>query len=160
VEPAAPAASPAERAARPPDPGRVYQKPDGVFVDVHFLCGQDFERVRDQLSAQMGGMLEAVELEGKNGRELRLERGLVRVVDDRVYMIRVSLPEALRRAEALAATGFPPAVGQYITTQGEYRLNQEWGFRRVRLKRLDTRSELVTQVEAWRWKPNEHSGRR
>ena len=108
----------------------------------------------------VGQLAESIELPGDNGTELRFVRGAVRVVDDRVYMVRVPLPEPVRRGAALEAVGLLSSTGKYLILHREFRLNNERGFRRIRMRRLDRDSELVTEVEAWRWIPGERgSGR-
>ena len=92
---------------------------------------------------------------GNGGRELTFDRGKLRLVDDRILRIYVPLEPPLRRTAALEATGFPPASGRYITLHREYRLNHEWGFRRVRLMRENRQSELVNAVDAWYKVPGE-----
>jgi hypothetical protein len=171
VPPAPLLAEPAEEAAaapaaseRPPDPRSAnpeyYRKADHVWVDVLYLGGREWQTVRGEASNQLGALLETADLPGDLGTELRFARGSVRVSDDRIYMIKVPLPEPMRRGSALEAIGFPTYTGDYLVLHREYRLNNERGFRRIRMKRLDRTTELVTEVEAWRWIPGEHGARR
>lgn len=157
-EPAEEAGDEAEdaRSANP----EMYRKAPNVWVDVNHLAGKQWSEVRAEASDQLGPLSESVELPGDNGTELRFARGALRVVDDRVYMLRVPLPEPMRRGPALEAIGMPPYTGSYLIMHREYRLNNERGFRRVRMRRLGRDSELVTEVEAWRWIPGEHGNRR
>jgi len=137
-----------------------YRKADDVYVDVQRLAGRSFQEERAELGEQLGSLLSSHELGGENGRELEFTKGTLRVADDQVYMVRVPLPHPARRGEALEMTGFPPQVDRYITLHREYRLNHQWGFRRIRMRRADAESELVTEVEAWRWVPGEHTTHR
>lgn len=162
--PAAAAAPEADGDAAPAD-GRsanpeLYKKAPNVWVDVNHLAGKQWSEVRNEAADQLGPLSESVELPGDNGVELRFARGALRVVDDRVYMMRIPLPEPMRRGPALEAIGMPPYTGSYLIMHREYRLNNERGFRRVRMRRLGRDSELVTEVEAWRWIPGEHGNRR
>lgn len=136
----------------------AYQRPAGVVVDARYLGGKTYSEVREVLSEQLGALLSATDMPGDGGRELVFERGKLRVVDDRIFRIYVPIEPALRRTAALEAVGFPPASGRYITLHREYRLNHEWGFRRVRLMRENRRSELVNAVDAWYKVPGEASG--
>lgn len=144
---------------RSADPER-YAKAADVWVDVNHIAGKQWSEVRAEAADQLGPLAESVELPGDNGVELRFARGAVRVAEDRVYMMRVPLPEPMRRGPALEAIGMPPYTGGYLIMHREYRLNNERGFRRVRMRRLDSESEQVTEVEAWRWIPGEHGNRR
>ncbi len=146
----------AEEAAEPVP----YARPENVWVDVRHLCGRSYTSSRGEIGLQLGELQSSNELKPSEGRELQMTRGTLRVHDDRVYMMRIPLPEPMRRTDALIALGFPTQTPRYITIHREYRLNHAWGFRRVRLRRLDRLSELVTEVEVWRWMPGEHSGRR
>ena len=137
-----------------------YARPAGVYIDVRHLGGRSFQGSRDVISEQLGPLLESQSLAGDDGRELRFERATVRVAEDLIYMLRVPLPEPLRRTDALELLGFPPQVDDTIVLHREYRLNHEWGFRRIRMMRLGQDNELVDQVEAWRWVPGERSSRR
>jgi hypothetical protein len=86
--------------------------------------------------------------------------GTIRVVDGRIYMIRVPLLRPMRRTEALEEAGFPPYSSGVIRSHREFRINHEWGFRRIRLRRAGPDDELVVQLEAWRWLPKERDNGR
>ena len=137
-----------------------YVIPPGVAVDVQHLCGQPLSEVRAEVLAQLGRLTQSTELAAGKGEELQLERGLLRAVDDRIYMIRIPLPEPMRRADVMRFIGLPPQVGETIQTHREYRLNHERGIRRIRMTRQSRRNELVTEVEIWQFIPGEHIGRR
>jgi hypothetical protein len=143
---------PGAPAAKPPV---HYKKSKAVYVDVRFLGGKPFLQVRDILTDQLGPLQGHQQIDSKAGESLEFLRGSVRVIKGTVAMLNIPLPEPLRRAEALEALGFPPYVGGYTIFHREYRLHHEWGFRRIRLKREDRRSERVIEVEAWRWLPGE-----
>lgn len=140
------------------DPAQPYQRPEGVHVDVHHLGGRSYRDNRDVLTEQLGALREVSDLPGGAGQRLDFERGTAHVLDDRVYMLRVPLPEPMRRSQALEALGFPPYVGRYVTLHREYRLNNTWEFRRIRMRRASTEDELVTEVEAWHHVPDEDAG--
>ncbi len=150
----------AEDAAPPTDPEAPYRRAANVYVDIAYLGGKELDEVRDALADQLGTMGHSAELPEGGGRELIYSRGTIRVADGRIYMLRVPLPSPTQRAEALGMMGFPTQVGRALTLHREYRLNHEWDFRRIRMKRLDRESELVTEIEAWRWVPGEYSNRR
>ena len=139
-----------------PEAPQPYRKADGVLVDVRYLGGKVYGEVRDVVADQLGALQSSQDLPGDNGRQMVFERGELRLVEDRIIRVRVPLEPALRRADALQATGFPNAVGHYITLHREYRLNHEWGFRRIRMMRENGTSELVTAVDAWLRVPGEH----
>lgn len=125
-----------------------YARPAGVYVDVLYLGGASFRLNRDLLADQLGA-LQSVEDLPDGAQRARFERGLVQVKDDTIYLITVPLPQPLRRSEALNSMGFPAYVGRYVSLHREYRLNNTWGFRRLRLKRQSAEDELVTELEAW-----------
>ncbi len=138
----------------------AYQRAEGVLIDVRYLGGKTYQEVRDVVAEQLGPLQGSVELPAGAGTEMRFQRGELRVLDDRIIRVRVPLEPPLRRTAALAATGFPPATGRYVTLHREYRLHHEWGFRRIRLMREDRSSELVNAVDAWLVVPGESSSRR
>ncbi|MCK6505107.1 hypothetical protein L6R53_17195 [Myxococcota bacterium] len=137
------------------DPTRPYARREGVVVDVHYLGGRSYTEHRDALADQLGALREVVDLPAGAGQRLDFERGTAQVLDDRIYMLRVPLPEPMRRSQALEVLGFPPYVGRYVTLHREYRLNNAWEFRRIRLRRASAEDELVTEVEAWHHVPGE-----
>lgn len=140
----------AELRASPENLVATYRKADGVYVDVRFLGGRRYDGVRAEIEAQLGAVLEErPSISG--GREIVFERGTVRLVDDRIQMIDVPLPRPLRRSEALGALGFPPATGDYKELALEYRLVNEWGFRRLRFVRTERESEEIARVQAWKF---------
>jgi hypothetical protein len=147
-----------------PSPGSstpaIYEKAENIWVDAYYLGGRSFRESRAEISSQLGALIGTRSLAEGRGEELQFARGSIRVIDDRVAMIRVPLAEPMRRSEALQATGFPIMVDTWMATHREYRLNHEWSFRRLRLKRLGPESEYVSSVEAWKWIPGEHGARR
>ncbi len=134
---------------------KEYQKKDNVLVDIHHLSGKTFSAVQGQLQEQLGPLYSTHPLPRKDGERRVYEKGEIRMEDDQIYMIKFELPYPMRRAEALSKAGFPSQVDKYISTHKEYQLTNEWGFRRVRMKRQSKTSELVTYFEAWKWVPNE-----
>jgi hypothetical protein len=65
------------------------------------------------------------------------------------------LPELLRRSSVLQILGFPEQVDKYLITHREYILENEWAFRRIRMKRDSKDNELVKEVSAWKFSPQE-----
>ena len=137
----------------------VYEKPAGVYIDITHITNRSFRDSRDVIADQLGELIQTTDRHD-GMTEMLFERAVIRLSDDRIFMIRVPLPEPLRRSESLQLLGFPMFVDRYITFHHEYRLNHEWDFRRIRLKRQSSESELITEVEAWRWIPGEHAQRR
>ncbi len=155
--PAAPILSEDDEDERPvaPEPRRVYVKPDGVDVDVRHICGKRLETVRTALHEQLGEQESIRDLSGNHGREIQFTRGRIRVADQTVYMVSVPLNEPMFRREALQRLGFPAFTGGVIRTSRDYRINNVWDFRRVRMIRAGRDEEKVSQVEVWRWLPRE-----
>lgn len=143
-----------ELRATPANVDVTYTKPDGVWVDVRYFGGRTWEGARAEAERQLGAVLE--EEERPDGdREVRLERGTVRLRDGRIVMVEVTLPEPLRRSESLAALGFPPTADRYLALALEYRLTNAWGFRRIRLIRAERDSEDIVRVQAWKAAPSD-----
>ena len=141
-----------ERPAKPP---RIYQKADDVSIDVRHICGKRIEAVKTQIHEQLGEKQSQRKLQGNRGREIQYTRGRIRIHDGIVYMVSVPLNEPLYRREALQLLGFPAFTGGVIRTSREYRINNVWDFRRIRMKRTGRDEEKVTEVEVWRWLPRE-----
>ncbi len=152
--------SAADRATGSDADDDAYQRPDGVLVDVSYLGGRPYLENRDVIVDQLGALVSVEPLPGGGGQEMTFERGSLRVENDEIYMIRVPFAEPLRRTDALLLLGFPTQVDRYVILHREYRLNNSWGFRRIRMKRQGEDNELVTQVEAWRRVPGEAAGAR
>jgi len=147
-----------EETTRGPTPSEVreppaYEKPPGTFVDVKFLCGRTLSEVRDQLSIQMGDIQQIIELDPRDGRELVLERGRVRIKDDTIYMVRVQLQAPLRRSPALQAVGLPLTVRRWNSFTHEFNTRHHAGYDRIRMGRLEPESEAVTWVEVMKDNP-------
>ncbi|NOY24793.1 MAG: hypothetical protein GXP62_02880 [Oligoflexia bacterium] len=132
-----------------------YHRRDGVDIDVHHLGGASFSQNRDLLTEQLGNLKSVRELPGEGGQELTFDRAVVMVSDDQIYMLRVPLTKPLRRSQALERLGFPPYVGRYVTLHREYRLNNTWGFRRIRMMRSSPTDEMIVEVEAWQHVPGQ-----
>ena len=134
---------------------QTYVKPPEVHVDIRHLCGQQFDAVRADLIDQLGERQRVRVLDAVRGREIQYERGRVRVLDGVVYMMSVPLNEPMYRRVAFERTGFPAFSGAAIQLSGEYRITNEWDFRRIRMTRVARDAEMVNHVEAWRWLPRE-----
>jgi len=145
---------PGQPAPTPKVPSR-YEKSKAVYVDVRYLGGKPYHQVRDVIFEQLGQLITNQPMDDAAGERLEFQRGTIRVINKAVVMMRIPLQQPMRRTEALEALGFPPFVGGYTIFHREYRLHHEWGFRRIRLKREDRKSERVIEVEAWRWLPGE-----
>lgn len=141
----------------PPAAPAAYVSAPGVYVDVLHLGGKTFTTERDIVLQVMGELLESRDLPPGKGQEWVFVRGSLCTLDDRIYRITVPLPAPMRRDQALSSLGFPAIVSEYITFSGEFRLNHEWGFRRIRMKRAAPDSEEVIEVDAWRWVPGEYN---
>lgn len=128
----------------------TYVKGEGVYVDARYLGGRRYDAVRAEIEQQLGAVVEEREAPG-GAREVVFERGSLRLSDGTIQMVDVPLPEAVRRSDALALLGFPPATGEYKPFLLEYRLLNEWGFRRIVLVRAERGSEDIVRVQAWKF---------
>ncbi len=145
----------AELRASPAAIDAAYERAEGVYVDLRYLGGRSYTGVREEVEAQLGAVLEEEELSTLDGREVRLERGTLRVVDGIIYMLDIPLPAPVRRTEALALLGLPAATKDYVLLTTEFRLTNSWGYRRIRFFRTERDGQQVDRVEAWRFVPME-----
>ena len=137
-----------------PAEASVYSKSEDVLVDILYMGGKPFQEINDLLATQLGPLQEHLEL--NNQEEFRrYEQGDISIKDGAVFRIKFFYPEAIRRNQALTQIGFPEQVGSYIITHKEYQLTNQFGFRRLRMKRESKNTELVTEIEAWKWIPQE-----
>ncbi len=134
---------------------QTYSKPEGVYVDVHWLGGRRYDDVASELEQQLGALHERKVLDARRGEELVYERGDVRVIRGVVYMIRVQLPEPLTRTEALLVTGFTVFADHWRETHREFRLSHSFDFERFRLMRHDDDKDRVVSIEAWKMSPDQ-----
>ncbi len=129
----------------------VYAKPDGVYVDARYLGQQTYTVARGEIEAQLGALVSQTDLPPGQGQEIKLERGTLRVYNDRIYLVDVPLPEPVRRDQALGMCGFPVSAAlNWAEFSGEYRVLNQWGFRRVIFTRKARDSEDIVRVQAWR----------
>lgn len=129
----------------------VYQKAEGVYVDARYLGQQSYSVARAEIEAQLGAVQSQSDLPPGQGVQIVLERGTLRVYDDRIYLVDVPLPQPVRRDQALGLCGFPSTGAlDYAEFTGEYRVLNRWGFRRVTFERKDRESEDIVRVLAWR----------
>lgn len=138
----------------PKTEAQAYAKPEGVYVDVHWLGGRRYDDVADEVEQQLGPLHERKVLDSRRGEELVYERGDVRVVRGVIYMIRVQLPEPLTRTEALLVTGFGVYADHWRETHREFRLSYSFDFERFRLMRHSGDKDRVVSVEAWKISPD------
>ncbi len=141
-----------QKKPRSPPP---YAKPTDVYVDVRHLCGKRFESIRDQIYEQLGAKQNTRDLGEVYGQEIQYTRGRIRILDGVVYMMSIPLLEPMYRRQALQQTGFPAQTSSVLSYSGEFRFNNQWEFRRIRLKRSMRDAETVSEVDVWRWLPRE-----
>ena len=154
--PSQPLLSPAEETEqKQPKAPPPYAKPTDVYVDVRHLCGKRFESIRDQLYEQLGAKQNTRDLGEVYGQEIQYTRGRIRILDGVVYMMSIPLLEPMYRRQALQQTGFPAQTSSVLSYSGEFRINNQWEFRRIRLKRSKRDAETVSEVDVWRWLPRE-----
>lgn len=143
----------AELRASPENIDATYKKPEGVYIDVRYLGGRGYKAARAEVADQLGAVVEERVID--TGMEVQFERGTLRLDGDRIQMVEVPLPEPLRRSDALAALGFPPATTEYKALSLEFRLLNSWGFRRLRFFRAARNSEDIVKVQAWKYATSE-----
>ena len=132
-----------------------YQRKEGVYVDVRYLGGRSWIDAQPTLANQLGNLQDSQELPMRQGTRYIYDKGSVYIYEDQVYRIDLALPEELRRSQVLQTLGFPEQVDKYLITHREYVLENEWEFRRIRMKRVGTENELVKEVSAWKFSPQE-----
>ena len=124
-----------------------YAKPAGVFVDVAYLGGRLWREAQGEVELQMGQIQRKVEHE-RDGVEFELDRGRVWVVEGEIQMLRVELPYAMRRSQALESIGLPAQVREWFGNRRDWVTRHSAGFDRIRMGREEADSELVLWVEA------------
>ena len=134
---------------------KPYTKPKDVYVDVRHLCGKRFDAVRDQIHDQLGSKQNSRDLGEVSGTEIQYTRGRIRILDGVVYMMSIPLIEPMYRRQALQQVGFPAQTSSVLSYSGEFRINNQWDFRRLRLRRSARDAETVNEVDVWRWLPRE-----
>jgi len=147
--------APEEEAPKKPKVSKPYVKPQDTYVDVRHLCGQRLESVRDHIHDQLGRRQNTRDLGEVLGREIQYTRGRIRVLDGVVYMMSIPLIEPMYRRQALQQTGFPAQTSNVLSYSGEFRINNQWDFRRIRLRRSQRDAETISEVDVWRWLPRE-----
>lgn len=141
----------AEAAADAP---RVYQKVQGVYVDIPHFGGRSYEALRTDITDQLGPVEARTPLGTTGGFEYRFANGALRVMRGVIYMVRVDLPRPVTRTEALEMTGFPPYVERWRSTHREFRVSHVWDWDRIRMIRAAGYEDRVIQVEAWKAPPS------
>jgi hypothetical protein len=144
---------PSEAVLESEDANTPYQKPEDVLVDVIHLVTKSLDEVRSDLEDQLGSVVEIVELDPQDGREIRMERGKVREVDGSIYLLWLELPQPMRRSEALMRLGMRAQVREWLGLTLEWRASWVQGMERVRMGREERDSEFVVWVEVRRFDP-------
>ncbi len=144
---------PSEAASESESANTPYQKPESVLVDVIHLVTKSLNEARSDLEDQLGSVVEIVELDPQDGREIRLERGKVREVDGSIYQLWLELPRPMRRSEALMQLGMRPQVREWMGLTLEWRTSWVQGMERIRMGREEQDSEFVVWVEVRRFDP-------
>lgn len=130
-----------------PEVARPYEKVEGVFVDVAYLAGRQWNSIRPEVERQMGQVESKVD-RGRDGVETRLGRGFVRVMRGQIQLITVNLPYAMRRSQAMESVGLPPQVREWHGNEHDWVAHHAFGFDRIRMGRDAPGSEMVIWVEA------------
>jgi len=131
----------------------VYERPDGVLVDVPHMVGKSLDAARVLLEQQMGSLQAVEALGSREGRQIQFERGRVREIDGSIYQVHVDLPRPVRRSEAMRMVGLPSQVREWLGAALEWRTSWVHGMERVRMGREERGSEFVIWVEVRRYNP-------
>ncbi len=131
----------------------IYERPNGVLVDVPYMVGKSLNVARVVLEVQMGALQDVQEVGSREGREIVFERGHVRELDGTIYLVHVDLPRPMRRSEAMRTVGLPSQVREWLGAALEWRTSWVHGMERVRMGREERGSEFVTWVEVRRYNP-------
>ena len=91
-----------------PDTPDVYERPPGVVLDVQHLCGHPLSEVRGEVLDQLGALVKSEELPAGRGEALHMERGEIRALEDRIYMLRLPLPSPCAAPTSCASSAFRP----------------------------------------------------
>ena len=145
--------APSKAASESEDANTPYQKPEGVLVDVVHLVTRSLDEARSDLEDQLGSVVEIVELDPQDGREIRMERGKVREVGGSIYLLWLELPRPMRRSEALMQLGMRSQVREWLGLTLEWRTSWTQGMERIRMGREERDSEFVVWVEVRRFDP-------
>ncbi len=145
--------APTEAGSEGEEANTPYQKPEGVLVDVTHLVTRSLDEVRSDLEDQLGSVVEIVDLDSRDGREIRMERGRVREVDGSIYLLWLELPRPMRRSEALMRLGMRSQVREWLGLTLEWRASWVQGMERIRMGREERDSEFVVWVEVRRFDP-------
>ena len=132
-----------------------YEKPEGTFVDVMYLGGASWDRVRGEVVDQLGDIQEVNDLGVLDGTEYVLERGRVKVKEGEIYLVHVDLQRPTRPASALAACNLPTTADNPFKLTHEIRYRWHAGFDRIRLGRSGREEEMVIWVEALKFDPRD-----
>ncbi|MCP4806999.1 MAG: hypothetical protein GY913_17970 [Proteobacteria bacterium] len=133
----------------------TYTKSEGVFVDVGYLAGRNFEEMRGEVSQQLGDIQEVNDLGARDGTEYVLETGRVKVKDDVIYLIHVDLDRPMRQSSAMSTLGLPSEIDAPYMLTTEIRLRWHAGFDRIRMGRATRDDDLVIWVEALKFDPRD-----
>jgi hypothetical protein len=139
------------RRASPEAMDGAYVRPKGVFVDVPYFAGRDLEAAREEAVRQLGGEPTRDAPTDDGARRLVFPRGSLRVVGGRIQMVEVTLPEPVRRSEALGVLNIPAVAETYRPYRLEFRLANVHGLRRIQLTRASPGSEDIVRVAAWKF---------
>jgi hypothetical protein len=132
-----------------------YQKPEGVYVDLAYLGGARWDRVRGEVTEQLGDILEVNDLGVLDGTEYVLERGRVKVKAGEIYLVHVDLPRPTRPGSALATCNLPTTADNPFRLTHEIRYRWHAGFDRIRLGREERDEDMVIWVEALKFDPRD-----
>ena len=125
----------------------AYSKPKGFLWTSPTLVEERGERHKVRWNCRWDAFKNRVE-HGRDGIEFVLERGRIWVVEGDIQMVRVDLPYAMRRSQALENLGLPAQVREWFGNRRDWVTRHTAGFDRIRMGREEAESELVVWVEA------------
>ena len=137
--------------------GRVYEKPEGVFVDIPRLIGRSLDSIDGtELEVQLGLLLGEERLPGLRGIQRTYQNGTIRVATGLIYYVAHTYEVPLNRVLALQTVGFPGSLSPMSPRSLQFRFDRPTHkVRRIALQRAEMNSELVTKIEVWSALPTE-----
>ena len=74
----------------------IYQKKEGIYIDVLYLGGLDRQLHQGEVASQFGNLQQTVELPMRQGTQYIYDKGSLYTFEGRIYRMDIALPEHVR----------------------------------------------------------------
>ncbi len=108
-------------------------------------------------AARGGEELGRQNLEHWDAVEIDFGSKKIRMIDGEIYYVSYTFDYPMDLTTAIGVSGFPLRIPEALEATLECRLVHHWGLRQISLIRSSADADTFTEIQAWKYRPQERA---